>query len=217
MLGMALLLITTTIASAKSTNPGVLPPNSRVQGLTYGGWIARWWKYALELPSAQNPITGGTGANCAYQRVGNVALVVASSTLDVPIQCAVPAGTMLYLEVLGAECSTLEPAPFYGGDEAELRACAQGIVPQDLMASIDGVAIQNLSKYIFTSPMYKFTVPDDNILGAPAGAIGESVGYGAYLLIAPLSPGTHTIHAHGTYPGFDFIADRTFNLTITQH
>jgi hypothetical protein len=215
MAAMALLLLTATIVSAKGANPGVLPPNSQVQGLTYGGWIARWWKYALELPLSQNPITGGTGTNCAYQQVGNVALVVADSLLDVPIQCEVPAGTMLYLEVLGAECSTLEPPPFYGGDETELRACAQSIVPENLEASIDGVEIQNLDKYIFTSPMYEFTAPDDNILGAPVGATGESVGYGAYLLLAPLSPGKHTIHTHGSYPNFEFIADRTIDLTVT--
>jgi hypothetical protein len=214
MVAMILLSITTTVAGAGGANPGVLPPNSRVQGLTYGGWIAQWWKYALELPLSQNPITGGTGAYCAYQRVGNVALVVANSTLDVPIQCLVPAGTMLYLEVLGAECSTLELPPFYGGNEAELRACAQEIVPEDLEASIDGVRVENLDEYIFTSPMYGFTVPDDNIFGVPAGMTGESVGYGAYLLIAPLRPGKHTIHAHGTYPGFDFSADRVFDLTV---
>ena len=215
MVTMVLLLISTTIASAGRANPGVLPPNSRVHGLRYGGWIARWWKYALELPASQNPITDGTGAECAYKLVGNVALVVASSTLDVPIHCEVPAGKMLFIEVLGAECSTLEPPPFYGGNEAELRACAQSILPQDLLAVIDGKPVQNLSAYIFTSPMFDFTVPEDNILGAPAGASGQSVGYGAYLMLLPLTPGTHTIHVHGTYPGFDFIADRVFELIVT--
>jgi hypothetical protein len=89
------------------------------------------------------------------------------------------------------------------------------MVPEDLEASIDGVEVRNLDKYIFTSPIYQFTVPEDNILGAPAGATGESIGYGAYLLIAPLSRGKHTIHTHGTYPDFDFTADRVFDLTVT--
>jgi hypothetical protein len=217
LVAVALVLITTSIASAHgSVNPDVLPPTSRVQGVTYGGWIARWWKYALELPFSQNPLVGETGANCAFQRIGNVAVVVANSTLDVPIQCEVPVGTMLFIEVLGSECSTLEPPPFYGGNEAELRACAQSFVPQDLQASIDGVEVQNLSQYIFTSPMYAFTEPDDNILGVPGGSNGQSVGYGAYLLLAPLSPGQHTIHVHGAYPDFDFIADRKFDLTVTH-
>ena len=39
---MTLLLITTAIASAHGgTNPGIMPPTSRVQGLTYAEWSAR--------------------------------------------------------------------------------------------------------------------------------------------------------------------------------
>lgn len=100
---------------------------------------------------------------------------------------------MLYVEVLGADCSTLEEAPFYGGNEAELVACAQNLVPQGLQASIDGVQIQNLDQYFFTSPMYRFTNPEDNLLGVAAGTVGESVGSGAYLIISPLSLGSHAI------------------------
>ena len=119
---MVLLLTTTAIAGARSSaNPGVFPPTSRVQGLTYGDWLARWWHYALTLPASQNPLAGTTGANCAFLRSGNVALVLANSSLEVPIQCEVPVGTMLFLEILSAECSNLEPPPFYGGNEAELR------------------------------------------------------------------------------------------------
>ena len=203
------------IASARgNANPGVLPPNSRVQGLTYGEWLAKWWEYALIIPAAQNPLTGGTGENCVFQRIGTVGLVVANSTLDVPIKCEVPTGMMLYLEVLGAECSNLEEPPFFGGNEAELLACAQSFVPQDLQASIDGIEVQNLNKYIFTSPMYDFTEPEDNILGVPAGTTGESIGSGAYLMLAPLSPGKHTIHVQGTYPSLDYTADKTFDLTV---
>ena len=212
-----LLLGTSFVAFARSkTNSGVLPPTSRVQGLTYGQWLAKWWEYALIMPAAQNPLSGATGNNCVFQRIGKVGLVVANSTLDVPIECEVPAGTKLYVEVLGAECSTLEEAPFYGGNEAELIACAQTFVPQDLEASIDGVEVQNLSQYFALSPLYEFTNPEDNILGVPAGSVGESVGSGVYLMLAPLSPGEHTIHLRGTYPDLEYTADKTFNFTVKR-
>jgi hypothetical protein len=215
---MALLLITTSVAGAGgNANSGVLPPNSRVHGLTYGDWLARWWQYALTLPASQNPIIGSTGANCAVQRSGNVALVLAYSAPGDPIQCEVPVGTMLFLEVLSSECSTLEPPPFYGANEAELRTCAEGFVPLDMKASIDGVEVRNLSQYVKTSPLYTFTVPEDNILGAPAGATGESVAYGVHLLLAPLTPGKHTIHVYSTYePGFPWTADKIFELVVTR-
>jgi hypothetical protein len=217
MVTMALLLAITSFAGAKGgANPSVLPPKARVQGLTYGEWLAKWWEYVLTIPASQNPLTGGTGANCVFQRVGKVGLVVANSTLGEPITCEVPAGIKLYLEVLGAECSTLEPPPFYGGNEAELHTCAQSFVPQDLDASIDGVAVNNLRKYIFTSPLYEFTLPEDNIFGVPAGTTGQSVGYGAYLMLAPLKPGKHTIHLHGAYPDLGYTADKTFDLMVIK-
>lgn len=212
---MALLLITTTIAGAHGgANPGVLPPNSRVQGLTYGEWSARWWQYVFSIPTPQNPLTSGTGA--VIQRVGNVELVVVNSTMDEPIQLQAPLGTILYLELLVAECSTLEEPPFYGGNEQELRACAHAFVPTDMEASIDGVEIWNPSQYISTSPLYEFVVPEDNILGVPAGTTGESVSFGAFLMLAPLNPGKHTIHTHATYPDLGYTADRTLDLTVTR-
>jgi hypothetical protein len=214
---MALLLITTTVAGAGgNANSGVLPPNSRVQGLTYGGWLARWWQYALELPASQNPLSGATGENCTFQRWGSVALVLANSGMDVPIVCEVPVGTMIFLEVLSAECSTLEPPPFYGGNEAELRACAETFVPTALEASIDGIDVKNLSDYVVeSSPLYTFTVPEDNILGVEV-ATGESVASGAHLLLAPLTPGKHTIHVKGTYAQFPYTAAKVFDLTVAQ-
>jgi hypothetical protein len=211
----ACLVITAPIASAHGgANPGVLPPTSRIQGLTYGDWSARWWQYVFSIPTPQNPLTSGTGA--ATQRVDNVELVVANSTMDEPIELQVPAGTMLYLELLVVECSTLEPDPFYGGNEQELRACAHNFVPTDMEAAIDGVEIRNPSQYISTSPLYEFGVPEDNILGVADGTTGESVSYGAFLLLAPLSPGKHTIHTHAAYPDLDYTADRTLDLTVTR-
>jgi len=194
-----------------NTNPRVLPPTSRVQGLTYGDWLAAWWQYILSVPADQNPL-GDAPEACILQWVGNVGLVIANSASDTP--CAVPAGKMLFVEVLGAECSTLEEPPFYGGNEAELRTCAQGFVPQDLQASIDGVEVRNVSTYIVTSPLYDFAVPEDNVLGVPGGGSGQSVASGAYLMLSPLSPGTHTIHVHGTYPELEYTADKVFTLTV---
>jgi hypothetical protein len=142
--------------------------------------------------------------------------VVLPSTLAEPLSCEAPVGTMLFLELLEAECSTLEGPPFYGGNEEELRACAQAIVPTEMEASIDGVEIENPEQYISTSPVYEFVVPEGNILGAPAGATGQSISYGAFLMLAPLSPGEHTIHTHGVYPDFGFTADRDLTLTVTR-
>jgi hypothetical protein len=212
----ALLLVTTSVAGARNANPGILPPNSRVHGLTYGEWSARFWQYILTIPASQSPFFGMTGTNCIYEQVGNVAMIIGDTAINEPLECQVPAGTMLFFVLEAGECSTLEPPPWYGGNEAELTACAQSFVTENLQASIDGVEVQNLDQYLFTSPLYEFTLPEDNIFGLPAGTTGESVSYGAWLMLAPLNPGMHTIYLYGYVPSLDFESFQTYELTVTR-
>ncbi len=206
--------VTFALASGKS-NPSVLPPNSRVQGLTYGEWSARWWQYVLSIPSPQNPLTGGTGTNCVYQRNGNVGLIAVDPTVVEPIACEVPVGMMLFFDILSAECSNLEPDPFYGGNEEEMRTCAESFTITDLQATIDGSILQDLPRYVHTSPLFEFTLPEDNILGSEE-LTGQSVSNGAHLMLAPLSPGRHTIYLHSTIPELEFTVDMNFVLNVTK-
>lgn len=213
----AAILVLTTVSIASgggNANPGILPPNSRVQGLTYGEWAARWWQYVLSIPSPENPLEGGTGNNCVFQRNGNVGLVAVDPTLVDPIQCEVPSGMLLYLDILSVECSTVEEDPFYGRNEEELRACALGFTISDLQASIDGVEVKNLSQYIHTSPLFEFTLPEENILYTDQ-LIGESVSNSAHLMLAPLQPGEHTINLQASIPELQFTVDMNFQLSVT--
>jgi hypothetical protein len=210
-----LLLGTVYIASARGNkNPGVLPPNSRVQGLTYGEWSAKWWQYVLSIPEGENPLVGGTGTNCAYQRIGNVEVVAVDPLSESTITCEVPTGMTLFLDILSAECSNVEEDPFYGGNEEEMRACAEAFTITDLQASIDGSEIKNLDQYIHTSPLFDFTLPEENILYTDVLS-GQSVSYGAHLMLAPFSPGKHTVHLHASIPELDFTVDMNMEFIVT--
>ncbi len=208
---LALLLITTSVATASVANPGVLPPASRVKALSYGEWSARWWQYVFSLPVPQNPLFG---APCSLGRAGPVGLLVLSPAAE--SSCDVPGGTMLFLELLSAECSTLEPPPFYGANAEELLACAKSFEPQDLAASIDGVPLHDPAQYISTSPPFNFTVPADNVFGVPAGTEGQSVAHGAMLMLAPLTPGRHTFHLEGSLPTLGYQVSKTVTLVVTR-
>jgi hypothetical protein len=211
----ALLSIPASVASGGgNANPGILPPNSRVQGLTYGEWSAQYWQDVAAIPCDENPLCGHFGPECYFARIGNVGLGVAGGG-TVTLDCEMPAGMMLFVAVLGMECSTLEGPPFHGNNEEELRACNLQFPPHDLQASVDGVAVQNLSDYLVWSPLFEITVPEGNIFGVPAGS-GYSVNYGTWLMIGPLTPGQHSVHLQGTYlPELDFGWDGTFHITVT--
>jgi hypothetical protein len=205
-LTLVLLLITSSVASAsRNPNPGILPPNSRVQGLTYGEWSAKFWQSILSIHTP-----GYTGPDCYFKQIGKVGLAVGGGG-TLTFDCSMPTGMKLFLAILTTECSTLEGN---GSNEAELRACAQNFLPVDLQVTIDGVAVQNLSEYLVWSPLFDITVPEDNIFGMPGGT-GLSVSYGTWLMLTPFTPGQHTIHVQGAYPDVGFFYDATYHITVT--
>ena len=212
-----LLLSIVSFANAYGkASPGVLPPSSQVQGLTLGAWSAVWWQHMLAIPASENPAFGNPWTDCYFGQVGNVGLGVAFMLPNNgTFSCEMPAGMMLLIPLATTECSTLEPDPFHGDNEEELRACASGFTISDLQASIDGNEIQNLTDYLFLSPMYDFTVPEDNILGVPAGS-GQSVAYGAWLMLKPLTPGEHTVNIHSAFPDFELTFDWTYEISVIR-
>jgi hypothetical protein len=207
---LCLLLVTGSLVGAQGkANPGVLPPQARVQGLSLAEWSALHWEYILTIPASQSPFLGNVGTACLYERVGNVGLVTADWGRP-EVLCEVPPGMMLVFSIVGAECSTLEDPPFYGEDEEALRACTTSWTLTELEATLDGVALQELDQYLVVSPLFDFTLPDDNIFGLDPGTTGQSVAYSAMLMLTPLSVGKHSLHLYGYIPEGDFVSE--FNL-----
>ena len=200
--------------TGRNPNPGIIPPGSTYRGQSYGEWGAQWWKTIFSIPvvDGYHPLIGG-GAFEGEKGVVFLAAAAGGVTIDVTIR----PGASLFVPVLNSECSVLEPDPFHGDDEAEMRACANGHIDHTsgLIAVIDGVPVQDLAAYRVESPLFEFgPLPPDNVLGAPAGTTSLAVDAGVYLMLTPLSPGSHTIHVRGTFDEFDFTIDTTFNITV---
>ena len=203
--------------AGRNPNPGVIPVGSTFRGLSYGEWGAQWWISMFSIPvvDGKHPYLTG-GAFGGDKGVVFLAALPGPVTIDVTI----PPGAALFLPVMNAECSVLEPDPFHGDNEVELRACANGHIDNvsGLFAAIDGVPVNNLDSYRVESPLFEFTLPEDNLfeffgLDAPAGTTSPAVDAGVYLFVAPLTVGTHTIQVQGTLPGLVSI-DTTFHITV---
>jgi len=208
-------------------NPGVLPPNSTVLGRSYGDWGGEWWKWALSIPFAVNPMNDQTGANAAQGQSGPVWFLAGTFCVDINVGCAVatatrtctvPTGKIIFFPILNAECSTFEGN---GTTFAELRDCARagGDIATGLVCEVDGVSIGNLDAYRATSGLFTWgPLPAGNILeafGLPntVGATSAAVQDGYYIMLAPLRAGPHTIHFAGAF-GTAFALDVTYNLPV---
>ncbi len=200
-------------------NSYVFQPNSNMYGHSYSEWSATWWKWLMELPVAGNPSIDDPSFNVISGQSGNV-WFLAEPFGTVARTCTIPVGKSLFVGLLSAEGSNLEGL---GTTEAEQLTYAiwAGDHIINLFASIDDITTGNLTSYRFASPQFTFTAPTPWIFGATGGS-GNSVGDGYYLMLKPLSPGTHILHFGGEFhftlanDGFDadYPVDMTYNLTV---
>lgn len=215
LLSLALLVMPATVAAQPTPTPGsgprILPPDGRHYGKTYGEWSAAWWQWlAPQRPGEE--ITCGPGPTAGGWFGGGP-----SSDVLITLVCTMPADTALFFPVIAAECSEAEGD---GTTEAELRACATELADAITVAEaiIDGGAMQDMSRYRVQSPLFTFTLPEDNGFNARPGP-SPAVADGYWLMLAPLSVGAHTVDIHGAAgpPGEDpvFEVTVTVNITVT--
>jgi hypothetical protein len=234
-----------------TTTPGIAPPAGSPLGATYGTWSARWWQWAYGLPvhgpdgqihqffAPDGPI------DCSYGQSGHVWYLTgtfqATESNGQPVfeanrSCSIPYGTALFLPILNDEYDNLSipPAPPTTLTVDQLRAeAAAGIDSiQSMFATVDGRSVSDLAgpstPYRAISPVFSYTLPADNVYVAeglpipaetvaPPGAVAD----GAYIMIAPLSKGTHVLHWGGVIPdalgpGVPFIQDITYTVTVSS-
>jgi hypothetical protein len=102
--------------------------------------------------------------------------------------------------LFGSECSTVEPPPFFGRDETELRACAieavdmaAGAFDMGMMGlTVDGQDVSDLSAYRVTTPRFTLWLPADNFLGVTS-RVADSAADGYQVMLSPLSEGEHEV------------------------
>jgi hypothetical protein len=111
-------------------------------------------------------------------------------------KCTLSNITSILFPILNSECSYAEFP--YLKNETQLRDCAKA--EQDkvnsLEASIDGIKLVNLNQYRIQSPLFNFSLPEDNILRLKPQTT-QAVSDGNWIFLRPLSIGNHTISFRG--------------------
>lgn len=163
---------------------GVTAPSAAaVPDKELGATLGALWQNVIETPTPQNLLGPNGGDPCVDLRgvVAPFAPVLGSPTLA----CTVKPGTKVFVAAWTSECSTLEASPFFGSNEAELRACARavdaGITRTDVTLDGKPVPVSEVE-----SGLLRLDLPGDNICGAPAGTGPLSVAHGWVALLHPL-------------------------------
>lgn len=194
----------------------VFPPHSSPYGLSYPEWHVKWWQWSISIPWDTHPYQGAQFA--AVNQSGPVWFLVGYTDGQIR-EITVPRGKSLFFPILNVESSNVEPAPYFGADEAGMRAANSLFVFSDMVCVIDGLPVRNLERFQAESPLFSFNAPDGNILIGDGPVSGLSVDSGTYVMVPPLSAGRHVIHFEGTmtHPMFGSIPyDATYHITVPR-
>ena len=186
-------------------------------GATYGEWSARWWQWALSIPTAVNPILDTTGANCAQEQVDDVWFLAGNFGGTVTRACTIPAGKRIFFPLI----NNIGFKPFGFETLNDLRNLAAGFINSvtALSCTLDNAACTtaNLSNFRVRSPSFTVKAPAHALL--PPGFLrvpgntDSIVSDGYWVLLSPLASGTHTLNFTATTSG-GFSLNVTYNITV---
>ena len=219
-------LTLTAPAAAQDATPTAagpaLPPDAEVAGTSLPEWSARFYQWLLSFPNATSPLFAETGDRCAVGQHGPVFFLsplgspAAIENPDFVLPCLVPAGVTLFVPHAAVSCSTVEAPPFFGRDEVELRACAAGLLDPTtiLTLTVDGIDVP-MEEYRSQTPTFPVALPPDNLLGAPP-VVTTVLADGYHVLLAPLSPGRHTVRWTQAAADGSMLGATTYDLTVAE-
>jgi hypothetical protein len=186
--------LATASASAVGSRSAVFPPTFHPNGSTYATWSTRWSQWAFGTPLRRNPLANP--ANCNVAQHAPVFFLPAPSGPGATTTCTVPAGEAVLLAPGG---NIVTPRHGNSGRITKLLASAKADTDAltNVSASLDGT---NLSVQSFrTASPFVLLLPNHNLLGVPGGPTLAAID-GYFVMLRPLSVGTHTITTTDTFP-----------------
>lgn len=203
------LIAAPVVAAAGSRAPGFLPPNAAPLGYSLTELASAWSLWAWGSSPSDSPLLE---VRCEQSPLDpRIWFLPVSLGGEDENTCDVPQGAFLVMLAGGGECSDAEPAPWHGGNEAELIDCVdQGF---DLVTYAEvtagGKTTTNLSGYVVTTSV--ITLPADNLFSSDPTI---SMTKGIFLVVAPLSRGTHTLRAYDEFDSISFTAGITYTINV---
>jgi len=211
-------------------NPGALGPGGQPYGQSYGEWGAAWWQWAGSFPSGKDPITEGDGqvvyGGAQNQPRGPVWFLAGNFGGPVHRALTVPRGKALFLPLVNfvfwapEDCEFLQLAHCRATDLKHKLREIQGQTV-DLVMTVDGTEFVGLDNYTGLSKPFPLTIKEGDLFngfGYPPGVRDPAISGGHWMMLAPLSKGTHTLQWGGRSAAPEFAGslpqDVTYTITV---
>jgi len=223
----------------------ILDPKGTYGGKTYEQWAGEWVKWIYEYPGPESLAYNTPGANC---QMGQSTAPGEGGTDGQPFflgiwdtndltggtftqPCSVPAGRMLLLQIVSWASYNIPGCANYTMQDCQGITTATVVPLTGIELEIDGESFgsqaADFTPYLVNCTEFPLTIPNTptNLFSYYLGCnlsqpppAGDIYAGGWFILLAPLSPGSHTIHTRvqdSAYAGLPaFLYDVTYNLTV---
>jgi hypothetical protein len=188
--------------------------NEKPFGKTWAEWTAECWKWLLEIPKDVNPGYDDSSEKILNQQDPNVVFLIGTYGGSAVRHYRIPIGKAILFPVVAFTTSFAEEPQLRTESDLISRAKKDIDDISRMQAIIDGEIINDLSRYRVMSPIFEFTFPEDNVVGAKAGA-SKGISDGYWIFLKPLNPGKHTVYASGSCSSGKTTVDVLWHLTVS--
>jgi hypothetical protein len=173
-----------------------VPPDYSVEGLTQAEWSQAWWQWAGSFDHNESPIADQTGELCGNRQTGLVWFLAGTYGTNRTVRtCNIPKDRYLFFPLINYV--TMRPANRVVSCMGVMsHVAAMTDEATALILDVDGVRVKNLNSYRQATECF-----DMGKLAKPKVRIFPSAANGYYVMLKPLSSGTHTINFGGALPG----------------
>lgn len=216
----AVMAVAVVVAFTLPTQAGQATP--KVYGKTIGNWGHAWWQWALNFPTADNPILLDGNVDCSAGQSGKVWYLAGTFGGSADRTCSIKKGKAIFFPLLnGIFWTPLDPnVPEDCTDESSCRGVSANIDAITSWTCIvdDTPCVWFVQVVRAQSDARPVNLPDGSIavtdFGYAAGVREISIADGYWVMLDPLSRGNHTIHFTSNAPGFSLYV--TYHLTVVD-
>ncbi len=219
--------------TAPAPKPRILPLDISQPhyGKTYAEWGSEWWIWVYNFDVAgsrcDSPVSDTTGALCAVSQDPSSPVFFLTASWGGKVirsQCVVPAGKALFFPILDTISGDGDPSRA-AENKATINADVAVMTPSSLKLEVDGEEVPTpaLARLRVDATLFSFIeVAPPNFFtctGGPPewGPILDSCHGGYYVLLPPLSKGSHKLRFQGSVASIPpFSTDITYDPLVVQ-
>lgn len=194
----ALMLVLSLPAAQAAGSRPVLGAQEKVAGRSQSDYAIAWWRWVMRLPDGVRAYQDPSGAQCALNQGGPVWFLAGTEgTGAVQRECAVPAGTHLFLPVI-AMLVHASPGHPLSCPQAQARARANNDHLAQVQVVLDGRVVMDVAAHRLRGMPCFDAFADAKYIERHA-PYEPAATDGYWLMLAPLPAGLHQLSVKARY------------------